>query len=113
MGLDHSLAWPENLALSFVIAAVVVARRWTKVLVSDTTITWKMQGSTKQVFFIDNVMIHREQTGRFIIISELTFFTFFWIPIFPYSYKYYMVCPMCNVRYKLKKAEAMELGDIN
>ena len=53
-----------------------------------------------------------EQTGRFIIISELTFFTFFWIPIFPYSYKYYMVCPMCNVRYKLKKAEAMELGDI-
>ena len=65
MGLDHSLAWPENLALSFVIAAVVVARRWTKVLVSDTTITWKMQGSTKQVFFIDNVMIHREQESNY------------------------------------------------
>lgn len=50
-----------------------------------------------------------KETGRFRVIGEITFFTFFWIPIFPYSYKYYIVCPMCNARYKVKKAQAMEL----
>lgn len=49
------------------------------------------------------------QTRRFRVISELRVITLFWIPILPYAHKYYLVCPMCNARYKISKAQAMEL----
>lgn len=63
--LNDLLAWPRNLIFSFLIAVVVIMFRWTTLLVSDTTITWKTKKSGVQVFPIDNVMIHQEQSSKY------------------------------------------------
>lgn len=43
------------------------------------------------------------------LVRSVSWFTFFWIPIFPYSFKYYLMCPSCEFGYKLKKKQAEEL----
>lgn len=41
------------------------------------------------------------------IFRRRKWFTLFWIPIFPYSSKYYTTCPICNYGRELQKEEAM------
>ena len=38
-----------------------------------------------------------------------TWATLFWIPIFPFSFKYYWLCPLCKYGYKITKKEAMDI----
>lgn len=36
-------------------------------------------------------------------------FTVFWIPIFPFSFKHYLLCPICEYGYQLDKKDAAEM----
>lgn len=47
--------------------------------------------------------------SKFQVLRIATWFTLFWIPLFPYSFKYYHVCPMCGDTYPLTKQQAQEL----
>ena len=49
------------------------------------------------------------QTVRLQVMRGLSFLTFFWMPLIPFSSKYYSICPMCNAEYKIKKEQALEL----
>ena len=44
-------------------------------------------------------------TTRFQVIRVISWVTFFWIPIFPYSLKYYLICPNCQSGYKIKRQD--------
>ncbi len=45
----------------------------------------------------------------FQVLRTMTWFTLFWIPIFPYSTKYFHVCPICGQAAKITKQQAQEL----
>ena len=46
----------------------------------------------------------------FNVVRIRKWFTLFWIPIFPYSSKYYMVCPVCGSATPFpSKADALQL----
>nr|WP_122012993.1 zinc-ribbon domain-containing protein [Maliibacterium massiliense] len=40
------------------------------------------------------------------VVRVISWFTFFYIPLFPYSVRYYLVCPVCDCTFQIKKAEA-------
>lgn len=44
-------------------------------------------------------------------IKQTTWFTLFWIPIFPIGVKRYVACPVCNYGRKVKKEEMQNLID--
>ncbi len=52
---------------------------------------------------------HNVQPCR--IIRQTTWFTLFWIPIFPISVKRRVGCPICNYGRKIKKEEMQNLID--
>ncbi len=52
---------------------------------------------------------HCNNTQYYKITRVRTWFTLFWIPIFPFSSKYYITCPICNYGMQLKKEEALEM----
>ncbi len=43
------------------------------------------------------------------VVRVISWFTFFFIPLFPYSFKYYLLCPNCEMGYKLDKQKAKEI----
>ena len=45
-------------------------------------------------------------TVQFQLIRVMRWFTLFWIPIFPFSIKYFLSCPVCNNGWQLKKEQA-------
>lgn len=45
----------------------------------------------------------------FEVVRKGTWFTLFWIPIFPFSIKYYMECPICKVSNQMDAGEAKML----
>ncbi len=52
---------------------------------------------------------HCNNTEYYKIMRVRTWFTLFWIPIFPISSKYFITCPICNYGMKLKKEEALAM----
>ena len=40
------------------------------------------------------------------VVCRKTWFTIFWIPLFPVSIQHYVLCPICNYGKKVSKAEA-------
>lgn len=46
----------------------------------------------------------------FQILRVAKWFTLFWIPIFPYSFKYFLACPICNFGRQMAKDEAKMLA---
>lgn len=52
---------------------------------------------------------HCNNDSHYRVFKRATWFTLFWIPIFPYSTKYYVTCPVCGYGKEMKKAEAEEL----
>lgn len=48
--------------------------------------------------------------GRFMVKREILWITFFWIPILPIWFGYYLVCPNCNGKYKIKRKEIKEVN---
>ena len=51
---------------------------------------------------------HCQRAIIFQVIRVRTWFTLFWIPIFPYSNKYFVMCPTCSNGYDITKAEALQ-----
>lgn len=45
----------------------------------------------------------------FNLVRVARWFTLFWIPIFPYSFKYYHFCPVCNQGVQLTKQQAKDM----
>ena len=43
---------------------------------------------------------------HYAVMRIISCFTLFWIPLIPYSFKYYMVCPICGVNTEVKAEEA-------
>ena len=43
------------------------------------------------------------------IVRIVSWFTFFFIPIFPYSANYYLLCAHCENGYKIDKKEAQSM----
>lgn len=52
---------------------------------------------------------HCNNASRYKIFRRRKWFTLFWIPIFPFSSKYYVCCPVCNFGQEVPKAEADRL----
>lgn len=46
--------------------------------------------------------------GRWQVIRTISWFTFFYIPIFPYYIKRYLICPFCQCGYKITGKKAKE-----
>ena len=46
--------------------------------------------------------------GQFHIVRLARWFTLFWIPIFPFSMKYFIACPVCDVGKELPKEQALQ-----
>lgn len=80
-------------------------RRIIMFIVSGTRVFGRNRGTSEEYHNCGTC----RNTERFRVISELRVVTFFWIPILPYWHSYYLVCPRCNARYKIKRAQAMEL----
>ena len=51
---------------------------------------------------------HCNNVSHYKIFRRRNWFTLFWIPIFPFSSKYYISCPICNFGSKLKKQDALD-----
>lgn len=51
---------------------------------------------------------HCNNVSHYKIFKRSDWFTLFWIPIFPFSSKYYISCPICNFGSKLKKQDALD-----
>lgn len=49
---------------------------------------------------------HCANPTQFHLVRVATWFTLFWIPIFPYSFKYFHICPVCNQGVQLTKDQA-------
>jgi hypothetical protein len=45
----------------------------------------------------------------FQVLRVSKWFTLFFIPIFPYSVRYYHLCPTCGSSHNIKKSDAMEM----
>ncbi len=68
--------------------------------------TEKILGYTEQPYrctHCNNVAHHK-------VFRRIHWFTLFWIPIIPTSFKYFGCCPICNYGQQLKKEQAMELA---
>ncbi|MBQ9123052.1 MAG: zinc ribbon domain-containing protein [Lachnospiraceae bacterium] len=52
---------------------------------------------------------HCNNASRYRVFRRRNWFTLFWIPIFPFSSKYFITCPICNFGSKLKKQDALDL----
>ena len=50
------------------------------------------------------------RAAPFMVLRVAKWFTLFWIPIFPYSFKYYMVCPSCEIANEMDKDQAKALA---
>ena len=50
---------------------------------------------------------HCNNANPFQVICVKNWFTLFWIPIFPTSVNYFIMCPICGDGFKLKKEQAM------
>lgn len=48
--------------------------------------------------------------SQFPVVRTATWFTLFWIPIFPFSFQYNQVCPHCGQQYPIEKQQAKELA---
>lgn len=51
---------------------------------------------------------HCNNVTNYRIFRRRKWFTLFWIPIFPFSSKYFIACPVCNYGQQISKDEAME-----
>lgn len=51
---------------------------------------------------------HCNNVNNYKIFRRRNWFTLFWIPIFPFSSKYFIACPICNYGSQIKKEEALE-----
>lgn len=52
---------------------------------------------------------HCNNVSHYKAFCRKTWFTLFWIPIFPISVNYFVTCPVCNYGKKITKAEAQEM----
>lgn len=52
---------------------------------------------------------HCNNAVHFRVFRVTTWFTIFWIPLFPVERKFFVTCPICNYGKKMQKKEAMEL----
>lgn len=65
----------------------------------------KVLGMTKQPYQCS----HCGNANYYKIVRQRVWFTLFWIPLFPVSTKYYVLCPICDFGSKLKKDEALAM----
>ena len=70
-------------------------------------------GTRQTVKKIGDVGVYRCDHCNNVIVFQVMiirkWFTLFWIPIFPYSIQYYIICPICQYGGELTKENALEL----
>ncbi|MDE7423431.1 MAG: zinc-ribbon domain-containing protein [Lachnospiraceae bacterium] len=66
---------------------------------------------TKMLGYVNGIKVCQQcnHAGRFMVKREILWATLFWIPILPIWFQYYVVCPNCNMRYKVKRKEVFQL----
>lgn len=52
-------------------------------------------------------------TGDWQLVKVVSCFTLFYIPIIPYHFEYFLICPVCGMGRKLTKAQFLQLKDGN
>ena len=72
-------------------------------IVWGTRVLKKEMGYTKNVFHCN----HCNNDNHYKITRVRKFFALFWIPLIPYSSKYFVHCPICDYGYEVKK-DALE-----
>ena len=60
-------------------------------------------GNTRIVYHCN----HCNNDNSQILSRNRKFFTLYWIPIIPYSTKYFVRCPICNMGYEISKSDVM------
>jgi RNA polymerase subunit RPABC4/transcription elongation factor Spt4 len=73
-----------------------------------------IESKEKEITIIDNINCNRcKSTVKGHLIKSYDFFHFFFIPIFKWNEKYYLVCENCNEVYGVKKekGKAIESGE--
>ncbi len=60
-------------------------------------------GYTHKVYHCPNC----NNNKQYLVMRNRKFFTLYWIPLIPYSSKYYVTCPVCGAGYEVKKADAL------
>ena len=50
---------------------------------------------------------HCNNINPFLVVRVRRWFTLFWIPIFPISSKYFVLCPTCKEGTRVRKEEAL------
>lgn len=61
-------------------------------------------GVTRQMYHCS----HCNSVSNYKVFRVRKWFTLFWIPIFPFSSKYYVTCPVCSYGANVKKQEAFD-----
>ncbi|MCL2036689.1 MAG: zinc-ribbon domain-containing protein [Oscillospiraceae bacterium] len=77
-------------------------------------IIWGTKGFTKIMGYTSETTCnHCNNRNAFQIMRVMTWFTLFWIPLFPVSSRYFIVCPICSNNAKIKKHEALAQSSQN
>jgi len=58
---------------------------------------------------IDTICPNCQRPANWEVTRVISFFTLYFIPLVPYSIRYYLACPHCEASKKIDKAAAMEL----
>ena len=65
----------------------------------------KVLGTTQERYACANC----RNASEYQVIRVMRWFTLFWIPIFPFSTKYYVMCPVCDRGVEMEKDKALAL----
>lgn len=66
---------------------------------------------TKMLGYVNGTRVCQQcnYAGKLMVKREILWITLFWIPILPIWFGYYVVCPNCNIKYKVKRKEVLPL----
>lgn len=63
-----------------------------------------IENKDKEIIILDNISCKKcNKTSRGILIKNFDFFHFFFIPLFKWNEKYYVICDQCKSVYKIPK----------
>ena len=78
-------------------------------LIWGSTSKRKDFGFLKEVYHCN----HCNNDSNFKVFKTSRWFTFFWIPIFPFSVTHYVACPICNYGKEVTKDVIQKLQEAN
>ncbi len=73
---------------------------------------WGKQAMKDEGPVFRNTCEHCKNNDYWQLYTRRTWFTLFFIPVFPYSTEHLLLCPICNYGYEVEKAKYNELKEI-